>query len=57
MLISEFITELEKLKTEYGDVQVLMFDEYGNEDDFDCFHGTMYNPFDGKDDDVVFLEM
>lgn len=57
MLISEFIAELEKLKTEYGDVQVLMLDEYGNEDDFDCFHGSMYNPFDDKDDDVVFLEM
>lgn len=57
MLISEFITELEKLKTEHGDVQVLMRDEYGNEDDFDCFAGTTYNPYHGEYDDVVFLEM
>lgn len=57
MLISEFIAELEKLKAEHGDVQVLMLDEYGNEDDFDCFPGSMYNPFDGKYDDVVLLEM
>lgn len=57
MLISEFIAELEKLKTEYGDVQVLMLDEYGNEDDFDCFPNTMHNPFDDSYDNVVLLEM
>jgi hypothetical protein len=57
MLISEFITELEKLKTEHGDVQVLMRDEYGNEDDFDCFPSSTYNPFSGEYDDIVILEM
>lgn len=57
MLISDFIKELEELKTEHGDVQVLMRDEYGNEDDFDCFAGTTYNPYHGEYDDVVFLEM
>lgn len=57
MLISEFIAELEKLKAEHGDVQVLMLDEYGNEDDFDCFPSSMYNPFDGTYDNVVLLEM
>lgn len=57
MLISDFIKELEKLKTEYGNVQVLMRDEYGNEDDFDCFPSTMYNPYDGCDENVVILEM
>lgn len=57
MLISDFIKELEKFKAEYGDIQVLMRDEYGNEDDFDCFVGDMYNPFDGNYDNVVFLEI
>lgn len=57
MLISDFIKQLEELKGEHGDVQVLMRDEYGNEDDFDCFASTTYNPYDGEYDDVVFLEM
>ena len=57
MLISDFIKQLEELKADYGDVQVLMRDEYGNVDDFDCFPGSEYNPFDGKYDDIVLLEM
>lgn len=57
MLISDFIAQLEKFKTEYGDVQVLMRDEYGNEDDFDCFLGSTYNPFSGDYDNIVLLEM
>lgn len=57
MLISDFIAQLEKFKTEYGDVQVLMRDEYGNEDDFDCFPGSTYNPFSGDYDNIVLLEM
>lgn len=57
MLISDFIEELEKLKAEVGDVQVLMRDEYGNEDDFDCFGGKVYNPFDDSYNRVVILEM
>lgn len=56
MLISDFITELEKLKDEHGDIQVLIRDEYGNEDDFNCFSSSMYNPFNGDYDDVVLLE-
>lgn len=57
MLISDFIKELEELKTKNGDVQVLMRDEYGNEDDFDCFPGSIYNPFKGEYENVVLLEM
>lgn len=57
MLISNFIKELEEFKTALGDVQVLMRDEYGNEDDFDCFSGKVYNPFDDSYDRVVLLEM
>lgn len=57
MLISDFIKELEKLKAEIGEVQVLMRDEYGNEDDFDCFPGSTYNPFSGDYDNIVLLEM
>lgn len=57
MLISELIKQLEELKAEHGDVQVLVRDEYGNEDDFDCFAGTSYNPYDGEYDNAVFLEM
>lgn len=57
MLISDFIKQLEELKTEIGDVQVLMRDEYGNEDDFDCFASTIDNPFDGCDENVVIVEM
>lgn len=57
MLISDFIKELEELKAALGDVQVLMRDEYGNEDDFDCFGGKMYNPFDDSYNRVVILEM
>ena len=57
MLISEFIKELEELKTTLGDVQVLMRDEYGNEDDFDCFDAKMHNPFNDSYDRVVILEM
>lgn len=57
MLISDFIKELEELKGTLGDVQVLMRDEYGNEDDFDCFGGKTYNPFNDSYDRVVILEM
>lgn len=57
MLISELIKTLEEYRDEHGEVQVLMRDEYGNEDDFDCFPGTMYNPFEGDYEKVVFLEM
>lgn len=57
MLISDFIKELEKLKIKYGNVQVLMRDEYGNEDDFDCFASDMYNPFNNDYENVVILEM
>lgn len=57
MLISDFIKQLEELKTEHGDVQVLMRDEYGNEDDFDCFPSSTYNPFSGEYDNIVLLEM
>lgn len=57
MLISDFIAELEKLKNEHGDIQVLIRDEYGNENDFNCFSSSMYNPFNGDYDDVVLLEM
>jgi len=56
MLISDFIKELEKCKAEVGDVQVLIRDEYGNEDDFDCYSGKMYNYFKDNYDDVVLLE-
>lgn len=56
MLISDFIKELEELKAIIGDVQVLIRDEYGNEDDFDCFGGKMYNPFNDSYDRVVLLE-
>lgn len=57
MLISDFIKELEELKGTLGDVQVLMRDEYGNEDDFDCFGGKTYNPFNDSYERVVLLEM
>lgn len=57
MLISDFIKELEELKGTLGDVQVLMRDEYGNEDDFDCFGSEIDNPFDGNYGKVVILEM
>lgn len=57
MLISDFIKELEELKATLGDVQVLIRDEYGNEDDFDCFGGKVYNPFDDSYNRVVILEM
>lgn len=57
MLISDFIKTLEEYQDEYGNVQVLMRDEYGNEDDFDCFPGSIYNPFKGEDENVVLLEM
>lgn len=56
MLISDFIKELEELKAVLGDIQVLMRDEYGNEDDFDCFGGKIYNPFNDSYDRVVLLE-
>lgn len=58
MLISDFIEELEELKAEIGDVQVLMRDYYGNEDDFDCFASMISNPFNGFERErVVILEM
>lgn len=57
MLISEFIKTLEEYQDEYGDVQVLMRDEYGNEDDFDCFPGSIVNLFNGRTENVVLLEM
>jgi len=57
MLISDFIKELEELKATLGDVQVLMRDEYGNEDDFDCYGGKIHNPFNDSYDRVVLLEM
>lgn len=56
MLISDFIKELEELKAALGDIQVLMRDEYGNEDDFDCFGGKIYNPFNDSYDRVILLE-
>jgi len=56
MLISDFIKELEELKSEVGNVQVLMRDEYGNEDDFDCFASKMYDPFHTHYENVVILE-
>lgn len=56
MLISDFIKELEELEAEVGDVQVLMRDDYGNEDDFDCFASMIFNPFDGYERAVI-LEM
>ena len=57
MLISDFIEKLEKFKTEVGNVQVLMRDEYGNVDDFDCFTSTEYNPFDGCNENIIILGM
>lgn len=57
MLISDFIKTLEEYQDEYGNVQVLMRDEYGNEDDFDCFPADTYNPFKGDYEKVIILEM
>ena len=57
MFISDFIKELEELKSTLGDVRVLMRDEYGNEDDFDCFGSEIDNPFDSNYGKVVILEM
>ena len=57
LLISDFIKQLEELKSTLGDVQVLMRDEYGNEDDFDCFGGKIYDPFSDSYERVVLLEM
>lgn len=57
MLISEFIKTLEEYQDEYGNIQVLMRDEYGNEDDFDCFPSRMYNFLKTDYENVVILEM
>lgn len=57
MLISDFIKELKEFKTDYGDIQVLMRDEYGNEDDFNCFSITSFNPYNDEYENVVILEM
>lgn len=54
MLISDFIKELEEFKNEVGDVQILMLNEYGDVDDFDCF---ISKPFDDCDENAVLLEM
>lgn len=57
MFISEFIKILEEFQDDYGEVQVLMRDADGNEDDFDCFTSNIFNPFDGHENIVVLLEM
>ena len=56
MFISDFIKELEKLKNEYGEIQVLVRDEYGNEDDFDCYPSKMYDVFRTHYENIVVLE-
>lgn len=57
MSISELIAELEKFKAEHGDINVVICDEYGNCDAFDCFIGSEFNPFSGKEDTFVILNV
>ena len=57
MSISELITELKKFKAEHGDINVVICDEYGNCDAFDCFIGSEFNPFSGKEDTFVMLNV
>lgn len=57
MLISDFIKTLEEYQDEYGNVQVLMRDEYGNEDDFDCFPSNIENLSNGRTENAILLQM
>lgn len=54
MSISELIAKLEEFKTEHGDVQTVICDEYGNYDTFNCYvDNEFFNEFSGEKQAIV----